>query len=502
MKNTVVSFLLFLLSVATAWSQSPDSLSINGRTVLWNDQLMAIGNKSAMQYSSVAALLSPLYNYSSAAVSFDLRNESKALLPENGDGLRQGSFDARTFRRLKANSAVKGSVSYRRAVKSNVLLNETADYELLRPYVLIDTVGGNLQHEQYSFDGAWMRHGERFVYSIGGSYKAVHEYRRVDPRPRDISSDFRVDASFGLLLPGGSVSAFGAYRKYHQSQNVSFMSTVGANTALFHATGLGNDYYRFRSTGVFAGTRYAGRGFDAGLVGRTSSGRLQGGVDYGNIGVTRHLSNQNEAPLSLLRIGTLRGFVSYMLLPSFAVEADASYQKRTGVENVIDCAASGIYQSLMSMHLYTQHEVDASLRGVVVWKSGWRVIPVLGYHLSSEAYLYPSSEISFTALCGNFTVGYSGLIKKLLYDVDFAVGYRAELQGNNRLMVSEVRLRELYSEKYRSLMEDRFACQVHALLQKEVSGSTAVFSRVSLGTSFTSDGNALFACALSIGVSY
>lgn len=52
------------------------------------------------------------------------------------------------------------------------------------------------------------------------------------------------------------------------------MNNVGANTALFHSTGLGFDYYRFRSTGVFAATRYDGQGFETGIVGTGASGKL------------------------------------------------------------------------------------------------------------------------------------------------------------------------------------------------------------------------------------
>ena len=238
-----------LAVILCALVSAPLSLSgqgVNLRTRQWNDPYVAIGNKAASDYTPAAALLSPYYSYSSAAASFDLREERNgAYVPEEGDALSQGRFDAWSLLRLKGNSAVSGRVGYRRAVKRDVILNETADYRLLRPYVLIDTVGGDLQHEQYSFRGAWMRRSDRLVCSVYGSYKAVHEYRSFDPRPRNVSSDIKADFSLGYLFPHGSVIGYAGYRKYHQRQDVSFMNNTGANTTLFHYTGLGNDYFRF-----------------------------------------------------------------------------------------------------------------------------------------------------------------------------------------------------------------------------------------------------------------
>ena len=70
---------------------APLSLSgqgVNLRTRQGNDPYVAIGNKAASDYTPAAALLSPYYSYSSAAASFDLREERNgAYVPEEGDAL-------------------------------------------------------------------------------------------------------------------------------------------------------------------------------------------------------------------------------------------------------------------------------------------------------------------------------------------------------------------------------------------------------------------------------
>ena len=478
----------------------------NLRTMQWNDPYVAVGNKIASDYTPAASLLTPYYSYSSAAASFDLREEENgAYIPEEGDALMQGRFDARSFLRLKGNSAVSGRVGYRRAVKQDVVLNETSDYELLRPYVLIDTVGGNLQHEQYSFQGAWMRRSDKLVYSVSGSYKAVHEYRSFDPRPRNISSDFKADISLGYLYPHGNVIGYLGYRKYHQRQDVTFMSNTGANTTLFHSTGLGNDYYRFRSTGVFAATRYAGHGFEAGAVGAAASGKLHYGLSYNRLEVTRHLSNQNDAPLSDLRTGILNSFASCRISPAFAVETDIEHERRRGDENVIDCAASGIYDDILSLDMYAQDMTDVLLTGVfrIERRYGtWYLMPSMRWLHFSEEYVYPSSWMRFSTLSGRLSGGFSAIKGMWLYDLRAGLEYGGCLYASQSLQSGEERIRDAYVAKFERWTGNSLQCNAQALAQREIHGSTAVFSRLSFGSLFYGHGSRMLTFTVSIGISY
>lgn len=498
----IFDILLCALVCVSAYGQKTTNL----KTKQWNDPYLSVGSRTASGYTPSAALLSQYCSFSSAAASFDLREETGgAFCPEEGDGLRCGRFDASSFLRLKGNSAVTGKVGYQRAVRHNVILNETADYELLRPYVLIDTVGGNLQHEQYSFQGAWMRRSDRLIYSVNGGYKAVHEYRSFDPRPRNISSDFKAGVSFGCVFDHGSVIAYAGYRKYHQSQDVSFMNNTGANTALFHSTGLGSDYYRFRSTGVFAATRYAGQGFEAGVVGTGASGKLECGLAYEFLGVTRHLSNQNEAPLSDLGIGILKAFVSYHFSPKFAMEAKGEYDRRRGRENVIDCAASGMYNDILSLDMYSQHKTDVSLSGVLRVERDygtWHLMPSMRWMQSLEKYRYPLSWMNFSLLSGQLYGGFSSIKGLWLYDLAAGIGYGDNMDGSYSFQSGEERIREAYKDKFTRWTSDYVKCHVNVLVQKEIKNIMAVFSRISFEEMFYGPNRGISKLTISIGISY
>ena len=47
------------------------------------------------------------------------------------------------------------------------------------------------------------------------------------------------------------------------------------------------------------------------------------------------------------------------------MEAKGEYDRRRGRENVIDCAASGMHNDILSLDMYSQHKTDVSLSGVL-----------------------------------------------------------------------------------------------------------------------------------------
>lgn len=497
-------FVMMIAAHAAFGVQAQDSLSVNVRTLQHLDPLTAVGNAAAMRMASSYGLLSPYASFSSASASFDFRQESKALVPEEGDGLRQGRFDAGSFLRLKGGSAVSGSVGYRRAVKSNVLLNETADFELLQPYVLVDTVGGNLQNEVYAFRGEWMHRSGNLLYSLGGSYKAVHEYRTFDPRPRNISSDFNAGGSLGIVFEEGCLIGHASYRRYNQDQSVTFVSNKGANTTLFHATGLGRDYWRFRSTGVFAATRYAGQGFSASAVGSVMHGRLVGGVSYEWLSVTRYLSNQNDAPLTTLATGTLEAFTSWRPSGNAALEARLTFESRDGRENVIDCAASGFYLNLLSMDMYSRDRLSASLSGAVEFDCGygtWQVLPSAGFTSLSESYVYPSSSVRYRAWDGTLAAVFSTERGRWLYRTGASAGYCLFPQSSSSLQCMDSRILQAYADKYAFQSSDFAHASLQLMAQRELDGRMAIFSTLSASGTLR-DRQTACCISLSIGISY
>ncbi len=485
-KTAFISILAMLWAFAAQGQTSAPGKGLEVRSGIWNDPLSALGSGSMRGYTPAAGLISLFPSYSSADVSFDLRSEDSAYLPQEGDGLRQGSFNASSFLRLDGKSSVEGAVSYQRGVKRNVVWNETSDFELLYPYVLADSVGGNLQKEAYIFSGAYSRRGGDWVWSAAGKYRALHEYRTVDPRPRDITSDLEIALSGGRELPSVLLTATVRYRKYHQQQSVEFVDQKGANTLLLPFTGLGSDFYRFETTGVFAGTRYKGRGGEFAITASSPDGdRWHSGVKYSMLNVVRHLTGQNEAPITELLTQRVSAFAAYKFKEKgrfrAGVEAAVCYELRQGKENVIDNTTSGTFRTLFSPLMYTNNVLDGSVRGVLRLQKPygtWSLMPEAGVHMFMSSYEYPSRYMDFTDARGSVRLRFSRTSGPWMMDFEGGAGCTANLSGRFYLPYSLTKrnVYEAYENMYGKFSADRAEALFSARVQRTVSPTLAVFA--------------------------
>ena len=502
MKKTL-AILLVLFFYPFALAQQKDSLGIMYRTYISDDPLLSVLYENAFNIHPASMLVSPLPSISTAAIEGLYSDASRALVPENGKGLLQGSFKANSFVRLSKTSSIDGGVQYSRAVKKSIYLNETADYDLLYPYVLADTLGGDMQHESYNFNGSWTHLENDFIYSIDGLYKATHEYRNIDPRPRDIASNLKIRGAIGCKKDNWSLLAYLGYRKYRQKQSVDFVSPIGANTTLFHATGLGHDYYRFRSTGVFASTLYSGQGFQSGII---FDGLIKSGIDYEYLSITRYLSNQNDAPITSLGINTLHSFVSYAPAEKIAMNINLDYCFRKGRENVIDCAVSGVYKNLLHLDMYSEHRFKGNLQ-VIYHNSDdtirWSIKPDIGLYYSSENYIYPSSSKNHTLVFSGVEARLSTLRNDWLYDIRLSGLYAQSIKSKLNIYNMEEKIHKAYTDKYSVQMGDYALAQICASAQRALSSELALFIRLNVGRmSFGLENDLMNGCTLTLGITY
>ena len=90
-------------------------------------------------------------------------------------------------RNREYSDAFYGNAHYTYGQKQAVIGNETSDYLMLFPYIMSDTAGGDLTYEEYSFGGGYARGNDKIRWGASLDYVAKQEYRKVDPRPRNIT---------------------------------------------------------------------------------------------------------------------------------------------------------------------------------------------------------------------------------------------------------------------------------------------------------------------------
>ena len=114
---------------------------------MWNQLSTPLLTNPALHSAAYAQ------SYSEMALTIDFQHQSEAFVEEKGKGHVLGALAVNSYLRMNPRSAVWGSASYTTGKQKSICWNSTSDYELLAPYVMADTLGGDTHRERYTFSG-------------------------------------------------------------------------------------------------------------------------------------------------------------------------------------------------------------------------------------------------------------------------------------------------------------------------------------------------------------
>ena len=130
------------------------------------------------------ALMTHAYqkSFTELDVKTDYRKQTDAFCMEEGTGLFIPEVAARSFIRLTRSSVVWGQAAYANGKQYNKVYNNVADFNLLYPDIIADSLGGDTHRERYLFSGGYA--AERGKWHLGGElkFRAEQEFRTYDPR--------------------------------------------------------------------------------------------------------------------------------------------------------------------------------------------------------------------------------------------------------------------------------------------------------------------------------
>lgn len=481
--------LLFMVVASMLNAAGTDSTSVIKRVDLFSSPTNNLG-ESVVKGTQAAMLYAHDISLTKIAVSADYRGESKAFLPQLGSGEMKGVFSVDSYIKLNKKAVVWGNVEYYNGIKKNVCWNSTADFLMLYPYILADSIGGKLSVEQYLFSGGYAVKKGRFSFGVMGRYRALHEYRKVDPRPRNIVSDFNIALSAGVDAGNYMVGINAGGKIYKQFQDVAFYNENGANTSELHFTGLGTHYARYDGAGDYTATRYKGREYSAALslVPHANSG-LYAGIGYTSFRVKRYLPSQNMVPLTSLYVENLYGNIAYKDLSGrveWGIEAKGGYEWRNGAENIIDNGAGNVNEVLGVLDMYKNRVARAEIGGKVMFKGErYRLYCGAGAGFCSfkAEYVYPGREMKVGTFTPNAEAGYIGYCNGWSYEFSVygAYGINAEGSVNIPLKYTDVRIYDSLMELYDRLTDSCLHIVPKVRVMREISNRTAVFLQVRYG---------------------
>ena len=292
---------MLMAAPATLTAQQNDSSHTSLSARMWQTQMpsadfgAALYLNPAMQSYRYSASINRLQ----AGMDYSKASRPARLEDGTGSSMGYGCIDAYLH---KGKATLWGNAAYRNGTTRNVRFSETTDYQLLYPYLMADTVGGNTHGEYYHFMGGFSYPLGRWNIAAEGEYTARMEFRTRDPRPKNLSGNLMarvgVSTQVGTGVMGMAVSA----RRYKQTNEVKLYNEVSMPT-IYHLTGMGNDYYRFR--GANTSTYYQGHALGGMLSYRQRRDSQRGAfaqAGYEFTEIEKIISSLNQLPLATLRL--------------------------------------------------------------------------------------------------------------------------------------------------------------------------------------------------------
>lgn len=319
----------------------------------------------------------------------------EAYVVQEGKGALAGTVDASSYLRLDRRTTVWGAASFTTGKRRSILWNNSSDYRLVAPYILGDSVGGDLSSRTYSFSGGYAGKSRRWTWGAEASYRAAIDYRNRDPRDKITVSDLAVKGGATLLTGRYIIGLGGHLRVYNQESDVDFYNPNN-DIRTYLLTGLGNYYARF-SGNSSGNTAYKGLGYGATAQLLPASGTgFSLSATFGKLRMTQVLRDYNNLDLTRADTYTLSLRTSYTLRigkVSTGILLSADAMRRPGYENIFGTSVGSNYTRIGTRRNYLHDMAETTLAIPVSFDPSERVtlhiVPAVSGTYSHEEYRRP-----------------------------------------------------------------------------------------------------------------
>ena len=438
----ITLIVLFSESLQFVFGQTADSLFVIKKVdytyATSYSFLNEIWQNPAMHYYALP------FSWTSIKAKGIYHDKANAYIRQTGKKETSLGVDVNSFVILSKKERVFGTAGYKNEEQKNVSWNENQDWDIVAPYVTGDSIGGFLKGETYYFSGGYAHEFLRTTWGIEGKYRASHNFRDKDPRPRNITSDLTV--STGLTYQASINYRIGmnaGLRIYHQTGNIQFLADQG-NSPVYQMLGMTLDYVRF--AGDQRSVEYEGISWNGGLnlIPTVTEKGLSASLWGEFFNLNKKLPNANNITLTNSKTLRLKGNVAWIQKRTqddcIGAKLNLSFFNRKGSENNYGEGSGNMYKDLIS----TTNGLQLSGYNIMVeglWERNLskrhpvagHVIPIVTYSHFEERYKILSNSFMTSAIEGNI----KGLIqyrpKTARFLTEVQGGYHANIRDKQSL---------------------------------------------------------------------
>ncbi len=461
-------------------------------------------NNPALQLNRFETSLSDI------SVGYAVRTSDEAIMTQDGKGQRGFSIDSRTYMPLSERSVVWGRASYENADRLDVRWCDAVDYQLISPYVLGDSVGGDLSMQRYSFGGGYAAASGRWRFGVSAFYRAEIDSRNHDPRLKVIVSDLdlRMGTSYALSQ-NYSIGLSAALRVYNQDNDLDFYNPVN-NIRTYALTGAGT--YSSRFSGNISNASYSFVGFSTGLQLHPSTEygfAFSGGYSYYKMEqVLKDLNNLTLGEVSSHTFSAQAAKNFRIGSVSLGIVADVWWNRRIAGENLFGTSVGNSYEKISTRYFYYNDKVDCDIRiplEISFDDSRLTVAPKLAFAYSHENYRRPHRDIEWRSISPALELNYVNKCgNKWLLEYGIIGGWRSGTRMNLELdgMNPHSSLYTMVVNDYGHASSDGGYCSASIEAERIIASSVALYCLACGGVTTYSGYPTSYDISLSVGVKF
>ncbi|WP_409417312.1 DUF6850 family outer membrane beta-barrel protein [Flavobacterium sp. PS2] len=426
-------FLFIIFSSAMLHAQ--DSTSVLIRI---HENLAPENNFSGAFYTNPANMqYARRYSLSEFSAGYNTTSQ-QTNIQQLGNGISEFLINAQSYYKIDPKNTVWGNANYKNGQRKNVQWNESSDYQVIYPYVTADSIGGDLSFEEYSFKGGYTKGYQKMTLGIVAEYRALMEYRDIDPRPKNTVSDLKV--ALGISRNIGNHYVIGSainLQKYTQSNNLKFFSELGA-PAVYHMTGLG--VYNNLLTGNKLSSYYDGKGYGANvqLFPKDRNGFALS-IGYNHFDYEKIMTEFQDLIASSILEKRYDGELSYLKKSeekAWGTKIGFYYIDRAGTENIFDNQTSSSYVKISEATKYTNQVTSVIFSGLYSIPNlelSWSVAPSFNLKNTATKYIDPLRTIDIQQGIGRLDFSVSKLVSQSLIKVSTSLEHSWALDSKMKL---------------------------------------------------------------------